>query len=160
MSTTTDFYVGRGARAEWIGSLQRECAPVSLIRVPPGRLALAATDESIYRAAIADLFVVWESEGIGHAYPRRTGWPWPWHNSHHSTWIVTFDPVIRRALATVGGGVRWELATPHASRTDDNTRTGHRTPTTPVPLPLMRDPDTGHPTRAALTLTLPPGRSP
>ncbi|PPK63378.1 hypothetical protein V5P93_002347 [Actinokineospora auranticolor] len=156
MSTTTDFYVGRGSRAEWIGSLQWDCAPAGLIRVPPGRLALAATDESTYRAAVADLFVVWESENIGHAYPRRTGWPWRWHTSHHSTWIITFDPVTRRALSTVGGGVRWEPATPHASRTDAPIPPGHG----PVPLPLMRDPDTGHPTRAALTLTPPTRRSP
>ncbi|WP_238412895.1 hypothetical protein [Saccharothrix deserti] len=40
MSTKTDFYVGRGHDAEWLGSLQWNCDPDNLLRVPPGRLAL------------------------------------------------------------------------------------------------------------------------
>lgn len=73
MSTKTDFYLGRGHDAEWLGSLQWECEPENLLRVPPGRLALTATDELTYRAAVADLFIVWETEELGMAYPAEPG---------------------------------------------------------------------------------------
>ncbi len=77
MSTKTDFYLGRGHDAEWLGSLQWECEPENLLHVTPGRFALTATDELTYRAAVADLFITNEVEKLGAAYLRRTGWPWP-----------------------------------------------------------------------------------
>lgn len=161
MSTKTDFYIGRDDNAEWIGSLQWECDPENLLRVPPGRRALSATDETTYRDAIADLLTTWELDELGIAYPRRTGWPWPWHTSHVSSWIVTFDPADNGVFVTVGGGVRWEQIdhhTPREPRTDDvqppDIEAWLRTPAAPpsVPLPLMRDPNTGQPTPAGQPL--------
>jgi hypothetical protein len=46
MSAKTDFYLGRGPDAEWIGSLQWDCHPHNLLRVPPGHRALTAPDEA------------------------------------------------------------------------------------------------------------------
>ena len=128
MSTMTDFYLGRGDDAEWLGSLHWECDPANLLRVPPGRRALTATDEPTYRAAVADLFITWVTEELGAAYPRRTGWPWPWHTSHVNSWIVTFDPGECEVFATTGGGVRWERLNPRASATPHRRHgtTGHR----------------------------------
>lgn len=163
MSTKTDFYLGRGHDAEWLGSLQWECEPENLLRVPPGRLALTATDEITYRAAVADLFIVWETEDLGTAYPRRTGWPWPWATSHVSSWIVAFDPAAPGVFLTVGGGVRWEPLDPRNPRepAEDigppDIKAWLRAPADPpsVPLPLMRDPATGLPTAAGQCLTNP-----
>jgi hypothetical protein len=164
MSTKTDFYIGRGDNAEWLGSLQWDCDLENLLRVAPGRLALTATDETTYRDAIADLFTIWELDELGLAHPRRTGWPWPWHTSHVSSWIVTFDPADIGVFVTVGGGVRWERIdhhTPHEPGTDDmqppDIEAWLRAPASSpsVPLPLMRDPNTGRPTIAGQ----PPPRS-
>jgi hypothetical protein len=164
MSTKTDFYVGRGHDAEWLGSLQWECEPENLLRVPPGRLALAATDEPTYRDAVADLFVTWESEELGAAFPRRTGWPWPWHTSHLTDWIIAFDPVVSGVFATVVGGARWQQLNPHAPwqlSTDDlappDLHAWLRAPAEPpsVPLPLMRDHGTGTLTTAGRRSTSP-----
>lgn len=161
MSTKTDFYLGRGHDAEWLGSLQWECEPDNLLRVPPGRLALTATDEPTYRAAVADLFITWETEELGVAYSRRTGWPWPWPTSHLNSWIVAFDPADNGVFVTVGGGVRWERLDPRnpcEPPTDDlgppDLEAWLRAPADPpsVPLPLMRDPGTG-PTAAARNRT-------
>jgi hypothetical protein len=162
MSTKTDFYLGRGLGAEWVGALQQDCAPPNLLRVPPGRLALTATDEHTYRAAVADLFIVWETEGIGAAYPRRAGWPWPWPTSHVSSWIITFDPLVGGVFATVGGGVCWARIDPRKPREPStegmeppDIEAWLRAPAAPpsVPLPLMRDPGTGLPTAAGQALT-------
>jgi hypothetical protein len=102
-----------------------------------------------------DLFIVWETEEIGVAFPRRTGWPWP--TSHVSSWIVAFDPAAPGVFVTVGGGVRWEPLDPRNPRepTEDigppDLHAWLRAPADPpsVPLPLMRDPRTGLPTAPA-----------
>jgi hypothetical protein len=159
MSTKTDLYVGRGHDAEWIGSLQWDCTPENLLRVPPGRLALTATDEATYRAAVADLFIVWETEDLGRVYPSVHGWPWLWHTSHRNSWIITYDPNPGVVFVTVGGGVRWlcfDPLAPNAARDNNDAleppdfAAWLREPVAPpsVPLPLMRDPATGLPTPA------------
>jgi hypothetical protein len=96
----------RPSRRIGLGSLQWECEPENLLRVPPGRLALTATDEPTYRTAVSDLFITCRTEDIGKSYLRRTGWSRP--SSHVSSWIVAFDPAAPGVLVTVGGGVRCE----------------------------------------------------
>ncbi|WP_020499943.1 hypothetical protein [Sciscionella marina] len=75
MSDKTDFYVGCGKDAEWLGSLQWNCNPRDLLVFPPGHCALTATDETTYRRAVTLLFAQWEIEQCGRAYPRGYGWP-------------------------------------------------------------------------------------
>ncbi|WP_232376416.1 hypothetical protein [Amycolatopsis aidingensis] len=113
MSSYTDFYFGRGENANWLGSLRGECCPENFLTVPPSRLALAATDESTFRPAVADTLGVWEDERLGQAYRRELGWPWPWYTSHDSSWIIVFDPAPRAVFVTVGGGVTWHRIDPH-----------------------------------------------
>ncbi|MBW4717354.1 hypothetical protein [Saccharothrix obliqua] len=147
MSTKTDFYIGRDRdTTAWIGSLEWNCEPRNLLRFPPGRFALTATDESTYRTAVTDLLVAWETERIGTAYPYRSGWPWPWPTSHVSDWIITFDPGDNGVYATIGGGVRWERINPQHPREPDTDGIGPtdfehwlRVPAAPpsVPLPTM-----------------------
>ncbi|UUV28587.1 hypothetical protein NQK81_27830 [Amycolatopsis roodepoortensis] len=149
MSSNTDFYLGRGEDAEWIGSLHGECYPENFLAVPPLRLAVTATTEAIFRAAVADAFVVWEEERLGRAYRREGGWPWPWYSSHNSSWIITFDPGDGAVFATVGGGVRWhriDPSNPWFPEGDDplgppDLYAWLRKPAAPpsVPMPLMRE---------------------
>lgn len=153
MSSYTDFYVGRGEDADWIGSLRGECYPDNFLAVPPVLLALTATDESTFRAAVADALEVWEDERLGQGYPCYLGWPWLWPTSHNSSWIITFDPVPEAVFVTGGGGVTWhqiELRDPRFPEGDDplgppDIHAWLRDPAAPpsVPMPLMRDPVTG-----------------
>jgi hypothetical protein len=155
MSTKTDLYFGRGPDAEWVGSLQWDCDPGNLLRVPPGRRALTAPDEPSYRAAVRDLLIAWAVEDHGHSYPPRTGWPWPWPTSHVCSWIIAYDPDEGTVFVTVGGGTRWERLDPRAPRQPANEddelappdfQAWLDNPAAPpsVPMPLMRDAATGN----------------
>lgn len=81
MGTRSDFYVGRGPGAEWLGSL-------ALDGYPDGRPAclLGETTEAGFRAAVTALLA---------ARPDATapgqGWPWPWENSRLTDWAYAFD---------------------------------------------------------------------
>ncbi|MFE0025470.1 hypothetical protein [Amycolatopsis sp. NPDC059021] len=156
MSSYTDFYIGRGEHAEWIGSLHGECYPDNFLAVPPVRLALTTTDENTFRAAVTDALVVWEDEHLGQGYRPDLGWPWPWYSSHNSSWIITFDPEAVAVFVTVGGGVRWHRIDPHGPRFpegDDplgppDISAWLRDPAAPpsVPMPLMREKPAAMPT--------------
>lgn len=146
MSSYTDFYVGRGADAEWIGSLRGESCPDNVRAVPPLLLALTTTDEDAFRAAVVDALDVWEDELLGQGYRPGRGWPWPWHSSHFASWIVAFDPEPGAVFVTVGGGVRWHRIDPHDPSFPDSKPLGPldtgawpRDPAAPpsVPMPLM-----------------------
>jgi hypothetical protein len=90
MSTTADFYDGRGQHAVWLGSLQTDADPETVRGVPCGQLLLAATDSTTYADAVTDLLDVWADERLGHGYHPRDGWP-PWPDSRDSDWIYAFD---------------------------------------------------------------------
>ncbi len=155
MSSYTDFYLGRGEDADWIGSLQGECYPDNFLAVTPLRGALTATGENTFRAAVAEAFGIWEDERLGRAYHRDLGWPWPWYSSHNSSWIIAFDPGDDAVFVTVGGGVSWHRIDPHHPQFpegDDplgppDIYAWLRDPAAPpsVPLPLMREKPTDMP---------------
>ncbi|MFD4252486.1 hypothetical protein ACFWQL_22350 [Amycolatopsis thermoflava] len=98
MVTRTDFYLGAGPRAEWIGSLQFACHPDNLLKDHHGHAALTAPALARYRDAIRDLLTRWPIERLGVGHPPRHGWPWDWDTSHCNDWIITF-------LSGPGGGV-------------------------------------------------------
>jgi hypothetical protein len=89
MTTTADFYDGRGPHAVWLGSLQTDADPTTIRTVACGRLMLESTDPTTYADAVADLLEVWTDEH-GHGYHMRDGWPWPWPDSQHTDWVYTF----------------------------------------------------------------------
>lgn len=113
MSSYTDFYFGRGDKADWIGSLRGECYPANFLAVPPSLLALTATDESTFRAAVVDTLDVWENERFGHAYRRELGWPWPWYTSHNSSWTMRSSAVTERLPTGHGWTVLADLPAQH-----------------------------------------------
>ncbi|ONI71134.1 hypothetical protein ALI144C_52385 [Actinosynnema sp. ALI-1.44] len=90
MTTTADFYDGRGPRAVWLGSLQGDADPATVRGVACGRLLLAATDPLTYSDAVADLLDVWADEDHGHGYQPDGGWPWLWPDSRDTDWVFTF----------------------------------------------------------------------
>lgn len=155
MSTKTDFYIGCGSDAEWIGSLQWDCEPDNILLVPAGRLALTTSAEIVYRHAVEVLLAEWIDDDYRHAYRAADGWPWPWPTSHVSSWIVTFDPDELAVFTTVGGGTRWERIDPSDPRQPANVDdelgppdpcAWLDNPAAPpsVPMPLMFDPALGN----------------
>jgi hypothetical protein len=89
MGTRTDFYVGTGTDAEWIGSLQFGCHPYALLKDWYGHAALTARTHTAYRKAVDQLLFTWAVNGLGAAHQPRHGWPWTWNTSHCNDWIVT-----------------------------------------------------------------------
>ncbi|WP_223199354.1 hypothetical protein [Solihabitans fulvus] len=82
MSTTADFYDGRGPHAVWLGSLQGNADPETVCGIGCGRLVLTATDPFTY--AVADLLDVWDDEDLGHGFRPEAGWPWLWPDSRET----------------------------------------------------------------------------
>jgi hypothetical protein len=137
MSTTADFYDGRGRHARWLGSLQHDADPAGVLAAPPGRLALAATDPAFFADAVEDLLLVWEEHtGIGDAFPPADGWPWTWSDSAMTDWVYAFDDSHVWARGDQG----WVALDPHAPDLLAAITTGIRIPGTaePVTFPRMR----------------------
>lgn len=82
MGTRADFYVGRGADAEWLGSIAWDGYPSGLEREG---LLNATTDEQ-YRAAVAA-----ELDARDDATTPEMGWPWPWDDSNTTDYAYAFD---------------------------------------------------------------------
>lgn len=82
MGIRADFYVGRGADAEWLGSVAWDGYPGS----PGLHQVLASTDERDFRLLVGDL-IAERSDGT---FPEH-GWPWPWADSHTTDWAYTID---------------------------------------------------------------------
>lgn len=74
MGTRADFYVGKGATAEWIGSIAWDG-----YRDGIDEAVLVAKTEKEFRAAVAAFFV-----GRDDVTLPDQGWPWPWADSSTS----------------------------------------------------------------------------
>jgi len=150
MVTRTDFYLGSGPAAEWIGSLQFACHPDNLLKDPHGRDALTAIEPSRYHAAVDELLMMWAINGLGVGHPTRHGWPWEWDTSHCNDWIITFlDGPEGGVHMMAGGGDRWHRLDPDDPRPPlrcgpPNWAAWLRDPggAPAVPLPVYRQHDT------------------
>ena len=81
MGTRADFYVGRGEKAEWIGSIAWDGYPDGM----PDSL-LAATSTEGYLQEVTDFFK--ERDDV--TLP-EDGWPWPWDDSGTTDYSYTLD---------------------------------------------------------------------
>ena len=81
MGTRADFYVGRGAQAEWIGSVAWDGYPDGL----PVPLKMART-EAAFRREVAAYFKDRDDVTL----PAQ-GWPWPWDDSGTTDYAYAFD---------------------------------------------------------------------
>lgn len=81
MGTRADFYAGRGANAEWLGSIAWDGYPSGI-----GEAILAAPDEASFRDAVKSALAE-RDDGT----PPEMGWPWPWDTSHTTDFSYAFD---------------------------------------------------------------------
>jgi hypothetical protein len=82
MGTRADFYVGRGATAEWLGSIAWDGYPSGLTDTP----VLGATSEEDFRVIVRD-FLATRRDGT----TPEMGWPWPWENSQTTDYAYALD---------------------------------------------------------------------
>jgi hypothetical protein len=82
MGTRADFYVGRGADAEWLGSIAWDGYPSGI-----DLAVLHAKTEGDFRSALTSFF---ESDRDDVTLPEM-GWPWPWNTSNTTDYAYAFD---------------------------------------------------------------------
>lgn len=80
MGTRADFYVGRGEKAEWLGSIAWDGHPGNFPKIE------RAKTERAFRAAVAK-----ELAGRDDGTTPDMGWPWPWEDSHLTDYSYAFD---------------------------------------------------------------------
>lgn len=90
MGTRADFYVGRGAEAEWLGSIAWDGYPDGIElqdeEWPPGQRLFDATTEDQFRNRVAAFF-----NGRNDVTLPKDGWPWPWDDSSTTDYAYAFD---------------------------------------------------------------------
>lgn len=92
MGTRADFYVGRGEKAEWLGSVAWDGYPGGInsrgVADKDGKESpvLTAKTEAEYRAALSLYF-----EGRKDVTLPEMGWPWPWKDSGTTDYAYAFD---------------------------------------------------------------------
>lgn len=107
MGTRADFYVGRGAEAEWLGSIAWDGYPVGVFTGSDG-LVLGIDTEDWWRGEVAK-FIERRSDGT----KPEMGWPWPWSDSGTTDFAYAFD---EGQVWVCGFGSGWDALT----TTDDD----------------------------------------
>lgn len=87
MGTRADFYIGRGEKAEWLGSIGMDGYPDGQPSNPEWKGGLVnATSEADFREKVLATI-----EGCGHGTKPEQGWPWPWEDSRTTDYAYAFD---------------------------------------------------------------------
>jgi hypothetical protein len=94
MGTRADFYIGRGDKAEWLGSIAWDGYPAGIAGHRNGTSAgdvkkspiLTAKTPRAFRKAVAD-----ELASRDDATTPDMGWPWPWTTSSTTDYAYAFD---------------------------------------------------------------------
>lgn len=81
MGTRADFYIGRGAAAEWLGSIAWDGYPEGI----PSDV-LKASNQKAFKKALA----TFTQDRADFSKP-DDGWPWPWDNSATTDYAYAFD---------------------------------------------------------------------
>lgn len=81
MGTRADFYIGRGAEAEWLGSIAWDGYPGGI----PSHVLEATTPEG-FKAALVNF----AAERDDWTNPSE-GWPWPWDDSRTTDYAYALD---------------------------------------------------------------------
>jgi len=86
MGTRADFYVGKGADAEWIGSVAYDGYEwIQRLKDEADDAINSAKTEDEYRDAVASVLVS-RNDGT----TPEMGWPWPWDNSCTTDYAYCF----------------------------------------------------------------------
>lgn len=105
MGTRADFYVGKGKKAEYIGSCSMDGEPEFM----PAGLMNARTEQE-FRAAVANL-PEWHRP-----WDIAFGWPWSWSNSYDTNYTYAFfDGEVFISFY----GAEWLKASEHDWKDDD-----------------------------------------
>jgi hypothetical protein len=80
MGTRCDFYVGRGPKAKWIGSVAYDGFPEDFKRI------IAAKTKAGYVRAVEK-----ELSGRNDSTLPDQGWPWPWDDSELTDYAIAWD---------------------------------------------------------------------
>ena len=86
MGIRCDFYVGRGADAEWIGSVAWDGYPEGGDDRGDYAEVWAAKDEREFRLRVGAVLARRDDSTL----PEH-GWPWPWKDSHTTDWAYAID---------------------------------------------------------------------
>lgn len=81
MGTRADFYIGRGEKAEWIGSIGFDGYPTAI----DSKLLKAKTEDAFKKSlkSFASKRDDWTAP--------KDGWPWPWEDSKTTDYAYAFD---------------------------------------------------------------------
>ena len=82
MGTRADFYVGRGEKAEWLGSIAWDGYPEG---IPKSILKAKQSEEEFRMEVVKELSVRGDS-----TFPEM-GWPWPWDDSRTTDYAYAFE---------------------------------------------------------------------
>lgn len=96
MGTKADFYVGKGKKAKWIGSIGSDGFPEDI----PSEIWNAKNCKE-YRKAVKKFFKDEETQEIA-TLPDQ-GWPWSWNDSTNTDYSYTFD----KGVHVSSWGHRW-----------------------------------------------------
>ena len=94
MGTRADFYIGRGLRAVWLGSIAYDGyfaeAKNPNCNVPPLKLEekaiLEAKTSQEFRSEV-EMFLITRADST----TPSQGWPWPWEDSSTTDYAYAFD---------------------------------------------------------------------
>lgn len=100
MGTRADFYVGKGEKAEWIGSIAWDGYPDGV----PSEI-LNAKDESKYREKVTSFLNGREDKTLP-----EDGWPWPWEDSNTTDYAYSFDGSM--VVGSCFGGFWFDASNP------------------------------------------------
>lgn len=81
MGTRADFYIGRGANAEWLGSIAFDGYPDGIAAA-----LLRVSTAGEFKNELNKFF----SDRSDVSLPRH-GWPWPWPDSRTTDYAYAFD---------------------------------------------------------------------
>src|ERR1044071_8308752 len=80
MGTRADFYVGRGPKAEWLGSIAWDGYDISGFKIAQAKTA------KTFRKRVAAFLISRDDVTLP-----SMGWPWPWEDSTLTDEVWAFD---------------------------------------------------------------------
>jgi len=83
MGTRADFYIGRGEKAEWLGSIAFDGYPDGISK---DKSVFNIASESGFRELVAQIL-----QSRNDATLPSQGWPWPWEDSRTTDYAYAFD---------------------------------------------------------------------
>jgi hypothetical protein len=81
MGTRADFYIGRGEKAEWLGSIAWDGYPGDKTHA-----VLNAANKRQFVDAVTDI-----ASNSRDFTPASEGWPWPWEDSSTTDYAYAYD---------------------------------------------------------------------